>query len=121
FAVDGSVLGAANLIVHGARRQHFDVIVYLGHAFDSFDGCLRVILGYRLPHLARQGDFGTFNAVLQVVEDAEPRYLDEFVAYFTCQPCFVIFAAAVWWSGSLSAFIPGEGACRGNNAQNTNC
>ena|SRR5438105_1001718 len=43
-AVDGPILGAANLIVHGVRRQRFDVIVYLGHALDGLDGCLRVIL-----------------------------------------------------------------------------
>src|SRR4029077_14750809 len=97
-----------------------DIVVYFGDAFDSFNGFRRVILGHRLRDLARQRDFRSLDAVLQVVEDTEPRYLDQFVAYFTRQPLFIVLTAARGGNGSLSALIPGKGTCGGDNAKSSN-
>src|ERR1043166_6915252 len=75
------VLLQSDPVVEGGQRQHFDLAVPPGHAFDPLHDVLGVALKRRPSHLAKQRHGSTVDAERKIVKYAEIRQHQQFVPH----------------------------------------
>ena len=81
IAINGAIQSQAQLVVHWRRRQDLDVIDHLLDAFDVLHDIFSVRLEGRPGDFTLQGNRIAFHLERDVVEDAEIRKHQQFMAY----------------------------------------